>query len=63
MSPVRSPRQKGEFALSARGSARGTRIPLATWIAFSGSSIAHVHVRPKMSSWRATKRSAEMRSR
>ena len=37
--------------------------PLATWIALSGSSIPMCTCMPKMSSWRATKRSASMRSR
>ena len=62
-SPVWSPRQNGEFALSASRTGTWTRIPLATWIALSASSMPTCTCMPKMSSWRATKRSAEMRSR
>ena len=61
--PVRSPRQNGELALSASSTGMCTRIPLATWIALSASSRPTCTCMPKISSWRATKRSAEMRSR
>ena len=45
--PVSSPRQNGEFALSASRIGTCTRIPLATWIALSGSSTPDVHVQPE----------------
>ena len=61
--PVASARQNGELALSASSTGTWTRIPLATWIAFSGSSIPTCTCMPKMSSWRATKRSASISSR
>ena len=61
--PVWSPRQNGEFALSAKSTGTCTRIPLATWIALSASSMPMCTCMPKISSWRATKRSAEIRSR
>ena len=63
MSPDASDRQNGEFALRASSTGRWTRIPLATWTALSASSTPMWTCIPKMSSWRATKRSAEMRSR
>ena len=58
-----SARQNGELADSPSSSGTCTRIPLATWIALSGSSIPTWTCIPKISSWRATKRSAEIRSR
>ena len=61
--PVESARQNGELAASATRMATWTRIPLATWMAFSGSSMPTWTCVPKMSSWRATNRSAETRSR
>ena len=61
--PVAWARQNGEFALSASSTPRWTRMPLATWMALSGSSTATWTWTPKMSSWRATKRSEETRSR
>ena len=61
--PVASPRQNGEFALSASSTGTCTRMPLATWIALSGSSIPTCTCSPKMISWRATKRSSSTRSR
>ena len=61
--PESSPRQYGEFALSASRIGTCTRIPLATWIALSGSSSPMWTCSPKMISWRATKRSASTRSR
>ena len=42
--PVASARQNGELALSASRIGTWTRMPLATWIALSGSSSADVHV-------------------
>ena len=62
-SPVSSARQYGEFALRASRIGTCTRIPLATWIAFSGSSMPTWTCSPKMISWRAMKRSAAIRSR
>ena len=61
--PVSSPRQNGELADSASRIGTCTRIPLATWIAFSASSRPMWTCSPKMISWRATKRSASIRSR
>ena len=61
--PVSSPRQYGELALRASRIGTWTRIPLATWIALSGSSRPMWTCSPKMISWRATKRSASTRSR
>ena len=61
--PVPSARQKGELADSASSTGICTRIPLATWIAFSASSTPTCTWTPKISSWRATNRSAETRSR
>ena len=49
-SPVASPRQNGEFADSPSRIGTCTRIPLATWIAFSGSSTATCTCIPKISS-------------
>src|ERR1700683_3138229 len=62
-SPVVSPRQNGEFADSASSTGMCTRIPLTTWIALSGSSSPTCTCTPKISSWRATNASAEIRSR
>ena len=42
--PVASPRQNGELADSASSTGTCTRIPLATWIALSASSMPDVHV-------------------
>ena len=61
--PVASARQNGELADRASSSGTWTRMPLATWIALSGSSIPTCTCTPKISSWRATNRSAETRSR
>jgi len=54
MSPVTSPRQKGELAESASRQGRSTSRPFTTWIAFSGPSTATWMCMPKMSSRRAT---------
>ena len=62
-SPVACPRQNGELADSASSTGTWTRMPLATWMALSASSIPTCTWRPKMTSWRATKRSASIRSR
>ena len=56
--PVASPRQNGELADRASSTGMCTRIPFATWIALSGSSMPTCTCRPKIISWRATKRSA-----
>ena len=61
--PVSSDRQNGELAASANRIGTCTRMPLATWIALSASSRPTCTCSPKMISWRATKRSAEMSSR
>ena len=61
--PVESARQNGELADRASRTGTWTRMPLATWIAFSGSSMPTCTWTPKMISWRATKRSALTRSR
>ena len=47
-SPVASARQNGELADSASSTGTCTRIPLATWIALSGSSIPTWTWMPKM---------------
>ena len=60
---LRSLRQNGELADSASSSGMCTRIPSATWIALSGSSTPTCTCVPKISSWRATKRRAAIRSR
>ena len=60
---LRSLRQNGELALSASSTGMCTRIPLMTWTALSRSSSPTCTCMPKISSWRATKRSAEMMSR
>ena len=61
--PVLSPRQNGEFADSASSSGTCTRIPLRHVDRLVGVVDAHVHVDPKMISWRATNWSPEIRSR
>jgi hypothetical protein len=58
--PVSSERQNGELAARAKRIGTWTRIPLATWIALSRSSMPTCTCRPKMISWRATKRRSEM---
>src|SRR5215212_203636 len=58
--PVASARQNGELHDSASSSGMCTRIPLATWIALSGPSMPTCTWTPKISSWRATKRSDEV---
>src|SRR5215208_3524269 len=54
--PVSSARQYGELADSANRIGTCTRMPLATWIALSASSMPTCTCSPKMISWRATKR-------
>ena len=61
--PVACARQNGELADSASSTGTCTRMPLVTWIALSASSIPTCTCRPKMISWRATKRSALTSSR
>ncbi len=61
--PVGLPRQKGELADSASRMGRCTRIPLATWIAFSGWSMPTCTCNPNRSSCRTTNRSASTISR
>ena len=61
--PVSSARQYGELAASANRIGTCTRMPLAMWIALSGSSTPTCTCRPKMISWRATKRRAAISSR
>ncbi len=61
--PVPAARQNGELADRPSSTGMWIRIPLATWIALSGLSMPTWTCIPKISSWRATKRSAEMRSR
>ena len=55
--------QYGELALSASRIGTCTRIPLATWIAFSGPSMPTWTCSPKMISCRATKRRLSISSR